>query len=138
MSVQSVMGFDYGIKRIGVAIGQTLTATASPVCIIHLKNQQVNWAQIDAVIQEWRPDLFIIGLPRHADGSDSDSTIAVQYFYEQLRKRYTVPISLIDETLSSTAATERMSVRSKRKNHSVDAVAAQIILETWFAEQKKV
>jgi len=135
MSVQSVMGFDYGIKRIGVAIGQTLTATASPVCIIYVKNQQVNWSEIDALIQEWRPDLFVIGLPRHADGSDSNSTLAVQHFCEQLRKRYTIPTSLIDETLSSIAAIERMSTKSKRKNHSVDAIAAQIILETWFAEQ---
>jgi len=135
MTVQSVMGFDYGRKRIGVAIGQTLTATASPVCIIYVKNQQLNWAQIDSLIREWQPDSLVVGMPRHADGSDSDSTIAVQYFCEQLRKRYVLPIFTVDETLSSIAAIERMSIKSTRKNENVDAIAAQIILETWFAEQ---
>ena len=136
MPAQSVMGFDYGSKRMGVAIGQTLTSTASPVCVIHVKNQQLDWSKIDALIQEWQPRLFVVGLPRHADGSDSDSTIAVQHFCEQLRKRYILPIHTIDETLSSMAAIERMSAKSKRKNEHVDAIAAQIILESWFSEQK--
>ncbi len=65
-----VMGFDYGSKRIGVAIGQTLTATASPLTIISVKNRQINWAQITALIQEWQPDTFVVGLPKKDDGCD--------------------------------------------------------------------
>jgi len=121
------MGFDYGSKRIGVAIGQTITKTASPLAIISVKNKQIDWASINALVKEWQPHEIVVGLPRHNDGSDSVMTVAVQRFCRKLHGRYRVPVHTIDERLSSTAAAERVSGK-------LDAVAAQVILETWFSE----
>ena len=159
MSLKCVMGFDHGSKRIGVAVGQTLTATARPLTTIRVKNQQLNWETITSLIQEWQPEILIVGWPQHADGSESSSTVAARYFAQQLQERYHLPVHTIDETLSSVAAAEQISSRrplTKRGNqhptlrnrsvlsnkpspftkakNDLDAVAAQIILETWFAE----
>lgn len=124
-----VMGFDYGNKRIGVAVGQTLTATARPLAIIPVKNQQINWTRISALIQEWQPDAMVVGLSKHADGSESEITKAIYRFCQQLHGRYHLPVHTIDETLSSVAAAEQVKGTTE-----LDAVAAQIILETWLAE----
>jgi len=131
-----VMGFDYGSKRIGVAIGQTLTATASPLTILSVKNRQIDWAQITALIQEWQPDTFVVGLPKKDDGSDNVITVFVRRFSRQLHGRYHLPVIMIDETLSSVAARVRFTEQGNRfkENMNLDDLAAQIILETWFTE----
>lgn len=165
MSTQYLMGFDYGNKRIGIAVGQTITATARPLTTILVKEQQPNWTQITTLIHEWQPNMLIVGLPHHADGSDNSITGAVRQFCQQLAIRYQLPVETIDETLSSIAAAEQLKTakmnrrqEKKRKqkksgfvSHShtsfsppplstslahqeLDAVAAQIILETWFAQ----
>ncbi len=121
------MGFDYGSKRIGVAIGQIITKTASPLAIVSVKNKQIDWASINALVKEWQPHEIVVGLPKHNDGSDSIMTVAVQRFCRKLHGRYHVPIHTIDERLSSAAAAEIVSGQ-------LDAVAAKIILETWFSE----
>ena len=121
------MGFDYGSKKIGVAIGQTITATASPLAIVSVKNKQIDWLNISSLVQEWQPNELVVGLPKNNDGSDSIMTIAAQRFSRQLHGRYHLPVHTIDERLSSVAAAERTSGQ-------LDAVAAQIILETWLNE----
>jgi putative Holliday junction resolvase len=153
----TAMGFDYGSKRIGVAVGQTLTATARPLATVTVKNQQIDWAHLTALIQEWQPQTLIVGLPKHADGTDNAVTEAVYHFCQQLQQRYQLPVQTIDERLSSVAATEFMKkAKSKRQRtrskenqpadyshfpssyalstSSLDAVAAQMILETWLTE----
>ncbi len=125
-----IMGFDYGSKRIGVAIGQSLTTSARPLTIVPVKNRQIDWARISALIQEWQPDALVVGLPKHADGSDNPITVAARRFSRQLHGRYQLPVHTIDETLSSVAAAEKIS----RKGGDLDAIAAQIILETWLSE----
>ncbi|MDM8562853.1 Holliday junction resolvase RuvX [Candidatus Marithioploca araucensis] len=135
-----IIGFDYGTRRIGIAIGQTLTATAHPLTIVSVKKKQINWAHITTIIQEWQPDALVVGLPKHADGSDNTITAAVRRFSWQLQGRYQLPVHTIDETLSSVAAVEKMlsSPFLKKKNRkNLDAFAAQIILETWFTECHK-
>jgi putative Holliday junction resolvase len=148
-----VMGFDYGSKRIGMAIGQTNMATARPLTMVPVKNQRPDWGQISTLIDEWQPQALVVGLPHHADGSANIITKAVHRFCNQLKERYNLPVHTIDETLSSIAAMEqKVKEASKRKGKrrkghqnsitpyflplspSIDAIAAQIILETWFAE----
>jgi len=142
------LGFDYGKKRIGIAIGQTFTATATPLTTLLVHQQQPEWSKLNALIQEWQPQALVVGTPIHADGSENEMTVAVHSFSEQLAQRYLLPIYLIDERLSSVAAAERPSLisamnqrksnyrKSKKNNQSIelDAIAAQIILETWLAE----
>jgi putative Holliday junction resolvase len=152
-----LMGFDYGTKRIGVAVGQRFTGTARPLAIVPVKNEQVDWAQITALIQEWQPNEIVVGLPKYADGSDNTITGAIREFCQQLQERYQLPVHTIDETLSTVAAAEQMKEERMRENNlkgtpkgqrkkrprssntslvspPLDAVAAQIILETWFTE----
>ena len=146
-----VMGFDYGSKRIGTAIGQTNMATARPLTMVPVKNQRPDWGKISTLIDEWQPQALVVGLPHHADGSANIITKAVHRFCKQLNERYNLPVHTIDETLSSIAAMEqKVKEASKRKGKrrkghqitpyflplspSIDAIAAQIILETWFAE----
>jgi putative Holliday junction resolvase len=133
MPAQVVMGFDYGSQRIGVAVGQTLTDTASPVSVIFRKNGDY-WRDIDKLTQEWQPTIFVVGMSRHADGSNNENTLKIQHFCALLNKRYHLPVYTIDETLTSVAAKERLSFQPKKLNTTVDALAAQIILETWFSE----
>ena len=132
----TVMGFDYGTKRIGVAIGQTLTGTACPLTIVQVKSKEPEWACIGSLIQEWQPQGLVVGFPSHADGSDNILTTTVRQFCQQLQKRYQLPVYTVDETLSTVVATERVCASSKKKRSPighVDAVAAQVILETWLA-----
>lgn len=152
-----LMGFDYGSKRIGVAVGQRFTGTARPLAIVAVKNEQIDWIQITTLVREWQPNAIVVGLPKYADGSDNSITAAVRDFCQQLQERYQLPVHTIDETLSSVAAAEQMKEekmwennlkgkpkrqRKKRLSASntfpisppLDAVAAQIILETWFTE----
>ncbi|RKZ36827.1 MAG: Holliday junction resolvase RuvX [Gammaproteobacteria bacterium] len=141
---KSVMGFDYGTKRIGIAVGQTLTRTARPLAIVLVKNRQPDWKLISTLIQEWQPDTLIVGLPKYADGSDNAITDIVRRFSRQLQGRYQLSVQTIDETLSSVAAAEKISTcpsfskgkikpyKTSKGRKALDAIAAQIILETWF------
>ncbi len=129
-----VMGFDYGSKRIGVAVGQTITYSARPLTTVLVHNLQIDWQTITALIQEWQPDALVIGLPLQFDGSESEIAIAARRFSRKLEGRYQLPIHLIDETLSSVAAAERMPTTKNQKKIYVDAMAAQIILETWLVD----
>jgi len=135
-NIVTVLGFDYGIKRIGVAVGQVVTATANPLTIVKSKNKKPDWSQINRLIQDWQPDALIVGMPKHADGSQSESSLAAEKFSRQLAQRYNLPIYTIDETLSSVAAEDIMYAQGTSKNTSsaIDDIAAQIILETWFSE----
>lgn len=132
--LRTLMAFDYGTKRIGVAIGQTLTRTARPLTIITLQSTTFPWEKIDALLTEWRPQALIVGLPCHADGTLNAVSRAARAFSEQLWQRYQLPVHLIDETLSSLEATQRLQPTGRKRKVRVDAVAAQVILETWLAE----
>lgn len=133
MSIQCVIGFDYGSKRLGVAVGQTVTATARPLATVPVNHQQPDWAQISALIQEWQPQALIVGVPSHADGSENAMTVAARCFCQQLQERYQLPVYTIDERLSSVAAVANLTKKTKKSSkEQLDAVAAQLILESWL------
>lgn len=132
---QTLMGFDYGTKRIGVAVGQTLTLTAQPVTILQVKQQMI-WPQITKLVHTWQPHIFVVGLPYHADGSDNSLTAQIRDFSNQLHMNYHLPVYTIEETLSTVAAEERLPPPRRGRKIAKDAVAAQIILETWMTEQQ--
>jgi putative Holliday junction resolvase len=139
------MGFDFGKVRIGVAIGQELTATATPLTEVSVKHHRPNWQIIDELMQQWQPDLLVLGLPYHADGSSNTVTEAAITFGHELQHRYGLKIETIDEHLSSreakqriaqTLATTNRKSRHKHRIDSVDSVAAALILESWFNQQR--
>lgn len=132
-----VIGFDYGSKRMGIAVGQTFTATARPLTTLPTNNHQPDWVPLNEIIREWQPQALVVGLPKHADDSESSLTRAVYHFGQQLQEQYNLPVYWIDERLSSYAATQECVTSTKKfRKEKLDALAARIILETWLTEQK--
>jgi putative holliday junction resolvase len=123
------MGFDFGQKRIGVAIGQQLTGTASALGIVSARDGKPNWSELDSLIREWQPELFVVGLPLNMDDSMSDIAIAAQRFARRIEARYQIGYAMMDERLSTFDA------RLQSDKENVDAIAAQLILESWLREQ---
>ncbi len=129
MNNQTLLCFDCGKKRIGTAVGQTVTATASELEIIKTINNKPNWESISRLIKEWSPDRLIVGKPLQLDGSRQEMTDIAERFSRQLEGRYKIPVEMMEEQLSSYEA--RRELKSTR---DLDAVAARLILETWFSE----
>ena len=132
----SALGFDYGTQRIGVAYGQSLTGTAQPICVLKARDGIPNWDEIEALISEWRPSLFVVGVPYNLDGSESELMVRAVKFANRLNGRFHKPSYGMDERLSSAAAEEQVLEGSHgtKKRAAIDDIAAQIILENWFSE----
>ena len=128
------MAFDIGTKNIGIAIGQEITKTASTINSIHANDGLPDWVELDMIIKEWNPDLFVVGDPLNMDGTRSKIQDSSDKFSTVLSKRYDISIEKTDERLSSREAKERleniqMGIKDSRNKHSI---SAQIILEDWF------
>ncbi len=135
----TVMSFDYGTEKIGIAIGQSISSTAEPLTIIRAKDGIPNWSKITGLIESWRPNYFVVGLPYNLDGSDSKLLQRVLKFAQRLNGRFNIPTFGVDERLSSKAAAEKLKAGNPKNciRKEIDDVAAQIILETWFSEYNK-
>ena len=129
MSNQTLLCFDCGIKRIGTAVGQTITSTATALEIIKTINNKPDWNSISRLIDEWGPDLLIVGKPYQLDGSRQEMTDIAERFSRQLEGRYQIKVEMIEEQLSSYEAR-----RELKSTYDLDAVAARLILETWLSE----
>ena len=132
-----ILGFDFGLRRIGVAVGQFTTMTASSLETVgHGKTP--DWAVIDRLVREWKPALLLVGLPLDKNGDETDMSRAARKFGARLHDRYSLDVSFADERLSSRAAESRFAEMraqgSLKKKHArqLDAMAAQIILENWI------
>jgi len=123
--VDIVFGFDFGIKRIGVAMGNTLTGQAQPLAVIKAIDNAARFAAIGALIAEWRPARLIIGEPFHPDGAEHEMTLRCRRFANQLHGRFALPIQLVDERYSS-------AVIAAKRGDIIDDKAASIILQQYF------
>ena len=136
MNYQRLMGFDFGLKRIGTAIGQVVTGTASPLEVVTaVKLGEPNWVHITKLIKKWRPDACIVGLPLNMDGSNQTITLAAQQFCQDLKEKFNLPVHQMDERLTTKAAREILFENGgfKALQHGqVDCMAAKLILENWF------
>ena len=135
----TLLGFDFGHRRIGVAVGQTLTGTANALAVL-TSTDGPDWRALAALVREWKPVAMVVGLPLAADGSETDMSKDARGFGNELHERFACPVAFQDERLTSLAADERFaSARSsggmRRKDAALkDAMAAQIILENWLQE----
>ena len=131
----TVLAFDFGEKRIGVATGETLLASAHPLTVIHAESNDDRFAAIGKLVDEWRPVQLVVGLPTHADGTPHDMTRLATKFAERLQRRFKLPVALADERLTSLDAEARLRETGRNSRSAkplLDAVAAQLILQTWF------
>lgn len=131
----TLLAFDFGEKRIGVATGETLLGSAHPLTTIHAESNDDRFAAIGKLVAEWQPVGLVVGLPTHADGTPHEMTRLAQKFGERLQRRFALPVFYADERLTSLDAEARLREtgrNSKTAKPLLDAVAAQLILQTWF------
>jgi len=124
-----IVAFDYGTKKIGVAVGQTETYTSSPLQIIYNEHEKTNWSEINILIDEWNPDLILVGKPINMDGTESDIMKRVDNFFKKLEKISNVDCEYIDERLTTFEAKE---ILGESRMADVDAHAAKILIDNWF------
>lgn len=125
-TIQTLLAFDYGLKNVGVAVGNTLTAQARPLMTISAVGKE-RWSKIEVLLQEWQPDALVVGVPFHPDGAKHENTLRAQKFARQLQGRYRLTVYEVDERYSTTAAYEMGAVEK-----TVDSLAAAIILQQYL------
>jgi putative Holliday junction resolvase len=133
--ITTVLGFDYGKKRIGLATGQTITSSATPNKTIAQVAGNPDWDAINNEIQQWKPQLLVVGMPYHTDGSENKMTAAAKQFCYELEKRFKLPVEYINEALSSQQAEEVLKETikiNKQNKHEIDRMAAAIIVQRWL------
>ena len=123
--METVFGFDFGIKRIGVAMGNTMLRQAQPLKVIHSVDNAARFNAIGALIAEWAPARLVVGLPTHPDGAEHEMTARCRRFANQLHGRYNLPVELVDERYSS-------AVIAAKRGEVIDDRAAAIILQQYF------
>ena len=133
----TVLAFDFGEKRIGVAVGETMLKVAHPLTTINAEENEVKFTQIGSIVQEWRPSLLVVGLPLHMDGEAHLLTQLSKKFAQRLEGRFNLPVIMVDERLSSAEATQNLNaagIKGIKQKAMLDAVAAQSILQSYFDE----
>ncbi len=131
----TVLAFDFGEKRIGVATGETMLKVAHPLTTINAEENEAKFTQIRLLIGEWRPALLIVGLPMHMDGESHAMTSLSKKFAQRLEGRFNLPVVMVDERLSSAEASRNLraaGVSGIKQKAMLDAVAAQSILQSYF------
>lgn len=128
-----IVAFDFGEKKIGVAVGQTSTYTSSPLQVIFNNHDKVNWNEISILLEEWRPELILVGKPLNMDGTDSDMMKKVDTFYKKLESLYDAKFEYVDERLTTFEARD---ILKENNVETVDANAAKILIDNWFNKNK--
>ncbi|MDI1310271.1 MAG: Holliday junction resolvase RuvX [Methylotenera sp.] len=131
----TVLCFDFGEQRIGVAVGEHLLATANPLVTIDNESNEVRFEAISKLIKEWQPKLLIVGLPLSLDGAETSVTQLCKKFARRLNGRFNLPVMLIDERYSSVEASDLLNqsgIKGRAQKEMLDQVAAQTILQSYF------
>ena len=131
------LGFDFGTRRIGVAVGQDITKTAKPLTTLLAQSGEPNWSEIKQIIKQWSPAALIVGIPYHMDGSEQAITLLARAFAKQLTEKTGLVVHEMDERLSTLAARQNVFERGgfkELKGTAIDSVAAQVILEGWLRQ----
>ena len=132
-----LLGFDYGSKQIGVAVGQVVTGQARELCVLKAQNGVPDWQKVEALMREWQPDALVVGLPLNMDGTPSDMSARAEKFSRQLNGRFNLPVHTHDERLTTYAAKGERMAQGQHSNsyrdNPVDALAAALLLEGWLS-----
>ena len=134
MASGTLIGFDFGPRKIGVAIGQTITATAAPLTTLRSHDDRPDWPRIEALIREWQPEAAVVGLPCNMDDTETVIAPLARRFARQIQGRFGLPVHLVDERLTTLAARQILG-RKATSREVVDAMAAKLLLETWLSER---
>ena len=132
-----LLGFDYGSKHIGVAVGQAITGQARELCILKAQNGVPDWQKVDGLIREWQPDALVVGLPLNMDGTPSEMSERAAKFARRLNGRFNLPVHTHDERLTTYEAKGQRLQQGQNggyRERPVDALAAALLLEGWLGE----
>lgn len=129
---ETVLGFDYGTRKIGVACGQSLTGTANPLAALSSRDGAPNWSAIEQLINEWQPDSIVVGLPLNMDDSESESSQRARRFARQLHGRFRKTVWMVDERLSTREARDQLGGHNRGADPRVDSLAAVLMIESYF------
>lgn len=132
-----ILAFDFGMKRIGVAVGQTVTKTANTYGMLKAEQGKPNWDQVQHIIDEWKPIALVVGVPFNMDGSEQQITQKAKNFADALEEHLKLPVYGIDERLTTIEARDRIFEQEGYKGlqkASIDAMAAKVMLEAWLHE----
>jgi putative Holliday junction resolvase len=136
----TLLAFDVGARRIGVAVGNTVSMSASEVGVLDVHEAGPDWDRLDRWVREWRPDALVVGDPATLDGGDQPIRVRARGFARELASRYSLPVQQVDERTSSIEAAQRFAAgraagtRRRHQASQLDALAAVVILERWLAE----
>jgi len=136
-TINSVLGFDFGTKKTGVATGQSITATAAPLAPLAMRDGIPDWLVIERLLKEWQPQALLVGLPLNMDDTESELSHLARKFARRLHGRFNLPVFMVDERLTSRAARELLAEigdRRKGKLPSLDSTAAVLMVESWLAQ----
>lgn len=130
---RTLLGFDFGTRRIGIAIGQEITGTARPLTTLHSRDGSVDWIAVSTLLEQWHPDALVVGLPLHMDGTEHERTRLARRFGNRLHGRYNLPVFMVDERLTSVEAEALLAASGvPAESGETDRVAAQLILQAWL------
>lgn len=135
---QRLLAFDYGLRQIGVAVGNTQFGTTQPLEVLRARDGQPDWSQVASLLEEWRPDLLIVGDPLNMDGSVSELSRRARRFARRLHGRFGIGTELVDERLSSFAVKQQQRDAGHRGDYRarpVDSLAAELILQDWLNDR---
>jgi putative Holliday junction resolvase len=132
---QTLLGFDYGYKRIGVAVGQTLTASATALKTLQARDGKPDWPAIGRLIAAWKPGALVVGIPYHMDGTEQDMTVMAQRFCRQLEGRYGLPVHRAEERLTSYVVESGLAHNAD--GQAIDPLSAQVILQDWLQQHAR-
>ncbi|MGW8310427.1 MAG: Holliday junction resolvase RuvX, partial [Thiogranum sp.] len=130
--VQTLLGFDYGLRRIGVAVGQALTASATALTTVRARDGKPDWPAISRLVADWKPDALVVGIPYHMDGSEQAMTRSSERFCRQLEGRYGLPVHRAEERLTSYVVEAGLAAGADKQ--VVDPLSAQVILQDWLQQ----
>jgi putative Holliday junction resolvase len=140
LSAPTYLGFDYGTKHLGIAVGGIASGHAEPLATANVRQGVPDWPMLDRLIQEWRPTALVVGLPLNMDDSENAMTRAARKFGQRLHARYNLPVQMVDERLTSVGAKNTLvesHVPWKQRKAKVDKLAAQTILQAYLDEQRR-
>lgn len=135
---RTLIGFDFGKRYIGVAVGQELTGSASPLGAIKANDGIPNWAELEKFVKEWQPHLIVVGLPLNMDGTEQQLTLDAKKFGNRVKGRFGIDVVFQDERLTTADAKEQLFSRGGYKNlkkDNIDAESARLIIESFFEQQ---
>jgi len=133
----TLLGFDFGLKHIGVAVGQTITGTAKPLTSLKATSGTPDWNEVKSLIREWKPQAFVVGIPLNMDGTEQAMTHAARKFANALKKEFGLPVHHVDERLTTREAKDHLFEIGGKKalqKDKIDSYSAKLILENWLNE----